>query len=78
MHYGSLRRAASARLTGVKGLAIAMCAWSALSVTAWGQLDTGGSVGVTVTDPSGAGIPGAALTLKESSFGLIVSTQGFR
>jgi len=49
-----------------------------MAMAAWGQLDTGGTISVTVTDPSGAGIPGAALTLKESSFGLIVSTQGFR
>jgi hypothetical protein len=67
MHCESLRDAAKALLTGTKKTVIALCAVSLMSLVAWGQMDTGGSISVIATDPSGAGIPGAALSLKDTS-----------
>jgi hypothetical protein len=67
MHCRSLRRAANALLTGARASALAILALSVMSVAAWAQLDTGGSIIVTATDPTGSGIPGAALTLKDTS-----------
>src|SRR5580658_10084110 len=67
----SLRSAATTLLKGAKGFAISICALSLMSLAAWGQLDTGGSITVTVTDPSGAGIPSAALSLKDTSTNIV-------
>jgi len=71
MCHQSLRRAATALVTGAKGFAVAIFALSLLSLTAWGQSDTAGSVSVTVSDPSGAGVPGAALTLKDTATNIV-------
>src|SRR5580704_17848570 len=71
MREKSLRRVASALLTGAKSGALTILGLSVMAMAAWGQLDTGGSVSVTVTDPSGAGIPAAALSLKDTSTNVI-------
>src|SRR5580704_1801606 len=75
MHCRSLRRAANALLTGARASALAILALSVMSVAAWAQLDTGGSIIVTATDPSGAGIPGAALTLKDTATNITRKAQ---
>ena len=51
---------------------------ASLTLAAWGQSDTTGSVAVIVTDPSGATVPGAALSLKDKSTNVVVKaeTQG--
>jgi hypothetical protein len=71
MQEKSLRHVASALLTGAKSFALTILGLSVMAMAAWGQLDTGGSISVTVTDPSGAGIPAAALSLKDTSTNVI-------
>ena len=71
MHRKCLLGVVTARLTKASGLAIAIFALGFMGTTAWAQLDTGGSISVTVTDPSGGGIPGATLTLKDTSTNIV-------
>jgi hypothetical protein len=60
---------------GAKGFAIAIFALSFMSLAAWAQSETGGSISIAATDPSGAGVPGANLTLKDTSTNIIRKAQ---
>jgi hypothetical protein len=75
MHHPDLRRALSVALTVTKGFAVAILALSLTSLAAWPQSETGGSISVTATDPSGAGVPAANLTLKDTSTNIIHKAQ---
>jgi hypothetical protein len=75
MHYPDLRRAPSVALAVTKGFAIATLALSLMTPAAWAQSETGGSISVTATDPSGAGVPGAKLALKDTSTNIIHKGQ---
>ncbi len=75
MQYRNLTNSTSGPLTGANSFVLAVVAWSLLGLAAWAQSETGGSISITVTDPSGAAIPAANLALKDTATNIIHKAQ---